>query len=182
MMVFGLLGKFGTLFITIPEPIIGGVFCIMFSMITAVGLSTLHFVDLNSSRNLFVLGFSIFMGLCIPKWLQAHPGVINTGSSIFDQIATVLMSTNMLVGGFIGFVLDNTIPGTDEERGVLKWKKHEHGNAELTASKISTSYDIPFITPMLRKVPLFSYLPISPTYDEENVQSRISYLGKCMKS
>ena len=29
-MVFGLLGKFGALFVTIPEPIIGGVFMVMF--------------------------------------------------------------------------------------------------------------------------------------------------------
>ena len=38
----------------------------MFGMIAAVGLSNLQFVDLNSTRNLFVLGFSIFFSLvCI---------------------------------------------------------------------------------------------------------------------
>ena len=35
----------------------------MFGMITAVGLSNLQFIDLNSTRNLFVLGFSIFFSL-----------------------------------------------------------------------------------------------------------------------
>ena len=35
----------------------------MFGMITAVGLSNLQFVNLNSTRNLFVLGFSIFFAL-----------------------------------------------------------------------------------------------------------------------
>ena len=35
----------------------------MFGMIAAVGLSNLQFVDLNSTRNLFVLGFSIFFSL-----------------------------------------------------------------------------------------------------------------------
>ena len=44
-MLFGLLSKVGALFITIPTPIIGGIFTIMFSMITAVGLSNLQFVD-----------------------------------------------------------------------------------------------------------------------------------------
>ena len=58
-----MLSKVGALFITIPTPIIGGIFTVMFSMITAVGLSNLQFVDLNSSRNLFVLGFSLFFGL-----------------------------------------------------------------------------------------------------------------------
>ena len=40
----------------------------MFGMITAVGLSNLQFVDLNSSRNLFILGFSLFFGLVSLKW------------------------------------------------------------------------------------------------------------------
>ena len=53
----------GSLFLTIPSPIVGGIFCVMFGMIAAVGLSNLQFVDLNSTRNLFVLGFSIFFSL-----------------------------------------------------------------------------------------------------------------------
>ena len=63
MIFFGLLSKFGAFFVTIPEPIVGGIFCVMFSMITAVGLSNVQFINLNSSRNLFILGFSIFFGL-----------------------------------------------------------------------------------------------------------------------
>lgn len=50
-------------------------------MITAVGLSNLQFVDMNSSRNLFVLGFSMFFGLTLPNYLDSHPGAINTGSA-----------------------------------------------------------------------------------------------------
>ena len=63
MILFGLFSKFGAAFITMPDPIVGGIFCVMFGMIAAVGLSNCQFVDLNSSRNLFVLGFSIFFGL-----------------------------------------------------------------------------------------------------------------------
>ena len=63
MMAFGMFNKFGAFFLTIPTPIVGGVFCVMFGVIAAVGLSNLQFVDLNSSRNLFVLGFSLFFSL-----------------------------------------------------------------------------------------------------------------------
>ena len=63
MMVFGVLSKFGALVITIPEPIIGGIICVLFGMIAATGLANLQFIDLNSSRNLLVLGFSIFFSL-----------------------------------------------------------------------------------------------------------------------
>ena len=83
MLVLAVLGKFGALFATIPEPIVGGVFIILFGMVTAVGLSNLQFVDLNSARNLFVLGFSIFIGLVVPKWVQSHENAINTGMRTF---------------------------------------------------------------------------------------------------
>ena len=83
MVFLGMLGKFGALFTTIPDPIVGGVFMVMFGMITAVGVSNLQFVDLNSSRNLFVFGFSMLVGLAVPYWmsLPENAGVIQTGAS-----------------------------------------------------------------------------------------------------
>lgn len=51
-------------------------------MITAVGLSNLQLVDLNSSRNLFVLGFSMFFGLTLPAYLDEHPKSINIGETV----------------------------------------------------------------------------------------------------
>ena len=49
-------------------------------MVTAVGISNLQFVDLNSSRNLFIIGFSFFFGLALPKYLAENKGVIQTGN------------------------------------------------------------------------------------------------------
>ena len=59
MIIFAVIGKFGAIFVTIPDPVIGGVFCCVFGLITAVGISNLQYVDLNSVRNLFIVGFSI---------------------------------------------------------------------------------------------------------------------------
>ncbi|KAG7273456.1 hypothetical protein CRUP_032704 [Coryphaenoides rupestris] len=78
MVLLGSVGKFTALFASLPDPILGGMFCILFGMITAVGLSNLQAVDLNSSRNLFVLGFSMFFGLTLPNYLDTHPGSIKT--------------------------------------------------------------------------------------------------------
>jgi len=47
-------------------------------MITAVGLSNLQYVNLNSSRNTFILGVALFVGLCFPKWISQND-VIKTG-------------------------------------------------------------------------------------------------------
>lgn len=73
MLFLGLVGKFSALFASLPDPVLGALFCTLFGMITAVGLSNLQFVDLNSSRNLFVLGFSIFFGLVLPSYLKQNP-------------------------------------------------------------------------------------------------------------
>ena len=42
MILLGIFGKFGAVFITIPEPVIGGMFLVMFGMIAAVGISNLQ--------------------------------------------------------------------------------------------------------------------------------------------
>lgn len=82
MLVLGALGKFGAFFATIPQPVVGGMFWTLFGFILAVGLSNLQYVNLNSSRNLFVLGFSFFTGMCIPAWIknEKNLGAIDTGT------------------------------------------------------------------------------------------------------
>ncbi|KAI2651253.1 Solute carrier family 23 member 1 [Labeo rohita] len=118
-------------------------------------------VDLNSSRNLFVLGFSMFSGLMLPNYLDTHPGSIKTGVAELDQIITVLLTTEMFVGGFIAFVLDNTIPGTRKERGLIEWAAENYSGAGTV--KIDT-YDFPIGMGMVQKLGCLRYLPICPTF------------------
>ena len=164
-------------------------------MVIKVGLSNLQFVDLNSTRNLFVLGFSLFFSLVsghhhddldhddhddeddrddddhnyhlhcsllvfqnyhnltasiwniippttqvLPQWIKKQGNVQLTGLAELDQILKVsfspqlflifflsffqvLLETSMFVGGLLGFLLDNTIPGTPEERFPTKSPK-----------------------------------------------------------
>jgi len=119
MILLGTVSKFGALFTTIPQPIVGGMYCAMFGMITAVGLSNLQFVDLNSTRNLFILGFAFFMGLSIPEYFIQNP--LQLEPVWLANIINTLGSTGMAVGAFSALILDNTIPGTDEERGLKAW-------------------------------------------------------------
>ncbi|XP_076452283.1 solute carrier family 23 member 1-like [Babylonia areolata] len=135
MVVLGCLGKVGAMFVTIPDPVAGGIFLGMFGMITAVGLSNLRHVALQKPRNMCVLGLSLFLGLAIPKWVSANKGAINTGVVLMDQILGVLLSTSMFVGGFVGFVLDNLLPGTDEERGLTHWREETGQDDEGTEKR-----------------------------------------------
>ncbi|XP_076352587.1 solute carrier family 23 member 2-like [Tachypleus tridentatus] len=170
MMLFAVLGKFGAFFSIIPEPIIGGIVCVMFAIVTGVGLSNVQFIDLQSSRNILILGLSLFMGITIPKWFKGHPNTIDVGNDAANQLITVLLNTSTFIGGLIAFVLDNSIPGTDEERGLIKWREQgfEHNESEgdyLTLSSPST-YDLPFGMNLIKRYKIFKFIPISPTYDQ----------------
>jgi nucleobase transporter 1/2 len=94
-------------------------------MIAAVGISNLQFVDLNSSRNLFIVGFAFFMGLSVPYW--ANTVTIAEGLPLWQEtledIVLTIAKTGMAVAAICAGVLDNTVPGTKEERGLLAWKE-----------------------------------------------------------
>nr|XP_031528434.1 solute carrier family 23 member 1 isoform X4 [Vicugna pacos] len=162
MLVLGTIGKFTALFASLPDPILGGMFCTLFGMITAVGLSNLQFVDMNSSRNLFVLGFSMFFGLMLPNYLESNPDAINTGIPEVDQILTVLLTTEMFVGGCLAFILDNTVPGSPEERGLIQWKAGAHANSEISTSL--KSYDFPIGMNKVKRTAFLKYIPICPVF------------------
>jgi xanthine/uracil permease len=137
MIVVGYVGYFGQLVATLPSPIVGGLFIAMFGQIAAVGLSNLKYVDLDSSRNVFIVGFALFAGLAIPAYFNQtggaaafQEGMSNVavlgpilGEKIVSDTIFVIGSTGMAIGGLIAFVLDNTVEGTREERGLEEWER-----------------------------------------------------------
>lgn len=162
MIFFGLISKFGAVFLTIPQPIVGGFYCVLFGLIAAVGLSNLQFVDMNSSRNLFILGFSMFIALVVPQWLEQNGEAINTGSDVLDQIIKVMLTTSMFIAGLSGFILDNTIPGTAEERGLVAW--NALSNPEGMDTLDTSCYDIPMITKYLNQTKWAKFVPCLPSF------------------
>ncbi|KAM9840287.1 solute carrier family 23 member 1-like [Aulostomus maculatus] len=162
MLLMGMLGKIGAIFTTIPSPVIGGMFVIMFGVITAAGISNLQSADMNSSRNIFVFGVSIFSALTIPNWLMKNPDFIATGVTEVDQVLHILLTTHVLVGGILGFILDNTIPGTKCERGLITFSK-EHLNDSSSVLRAEDVYDLPFgITSCLSSQSWVRYVPFCP--------------------
>ncbi|KAK1167286.1 solute carrier family 23 member 1-like [Acipenser oxyrinchus oxyrinchus] len=161
MIFMGMFGKIAAIFTTIPTPVIGGMFFVMFGVITAAGISNLQYTDMNSSRNIFVFGFSMFTGLAIPSWVFKHPGAIVTGVTELDQVLRVLLTTSMFVGGFFGFVLDNTIPGSRKERGIVVWKEaHQQSGETLESEEV---YSLPFgIGSRICTASLVRYIPFCP--------------------
>jgi xanthine/uracil permease len=136
MILVAFIGPFGAFVTTIPNPIVGGLFLAMFAQIVGVGLSQLQHVDMDQNRNVFVLGFGLFAGLSIPQYIGGlESGALEAGLSNVPvlgavlgipevaQTISIIMGTEIAVGGLAAFILDNTIPGTDEERGLTQWEK-----------------------------------------------------------
>ena len=145
LILLGLFGKFGAFAATIPGPVVGGLYCVLFGLISAVGVQQLARADLSSERNLFIAGFSLFMGLSVPAYFSGGsiyaPGWESLSADIAHWIEQALTSlpfvghpeawaasilsiiksiglTGMGVAAIIGILLDNLIPGTPEERGL----------------------------------------------------------------
>ncbi|KAF7661508.1 hypothetical protein LDENG_00259710 [Lucifuga dentata] len=162
MIVMGVFGKVGAIFSTIPSPVIGGMFMVMFGVISAAGVSNLQYADMNSSRNIFIFGFSMFSGLVIPNWIIKNPKAITTGVVELDQVLQVLLTTSMFVGGFFGFILDNTIPASKHERGLHTWNKaHEDDSSNTLES--GEVYNLPFgISSYFSSSSWLRYVPFCP--------------------
>jgi len=81
LLAAGMFGKFAAIISCIPVPVLGGQFIIGTGMLVSMGLSTLQFVNMSSSRNQVTLGVALIMGVSIPIWLENTPNAINTGSN-----------------------------------------------------------------------------------------------------
>ncbi|XP_046378480.2 solute carrier family 23 member 1-like isoform X2 [Haliotis rufescens] len=169
MVLFSVVGKFGAVLATIPDPALGGALAVIYGMLVSLGLSTLQYVNLNSPRNLLILGLAFFVGILVPEWIDRYPDVINTGSKEADSVLKVALGTPMFLGGVIAIILDNTTRGSRKDRGIDAWQVRACQN-EVTSgmddNSNSTTYDWSWTTALYQYLPCCSQLPFMPAYDK----------------
>ncbi|XP_030108930.1 solute carrier family 23 member 3 isoform X5 [Mus musculus] len=117
-MGLGLSPRLAQLFTSIPLPVLGGVLGVTQAVVLSAGFSSFHLADIDSGRNVFIVGFSIFMALLLPRWLREAPVLLNTGWSPLDMFLRSLLAEPIFLAGLLGFLLENTISGTRAERGL----------------------------------------------------------------
>jgi len=63
--ILAFIGKLGAIMQTMPVPVMGGIMCLLFGSIAAVGLNTLirNQVDLSEPRNLSIVGVTLVFGI-----------------------------------------------------------------------------------------------------------------------
>lgn len=167
--ISGMIFKFNAFCTGMPEPIIGGIMATTFGMVASIGFANLAFVKVDTSRNLFILGIALFLGIGIPNFLRKNPGAINTGSAVVDQVLNVVFGSGMFVGGVGACILDNIIRGTTEEKG-LNWREEMAGlvdddvDDKKEEDKKLRCYDLPFGMNWIRRTHWMKYFPLSPTF------------------
>ncbi|KAL5021643.1 hypothetical protein ScPMuIL_000798 [Solemya velum] len=166
--ILGILGKVGAVFIIMPYPVLGGITIMSFGMFIGVTLSYLSYADISSTRNLTIVGISILLGLMLPYWMAQNLDKIQTGSAGFDQVITSFIGSPTFAGGLFALILDNTVPGSVEERGLVTWLADQSTAEELWSKDKGYAgkdiYDIPIINKYLRGKRMTKYFPFLPVY------------------
>ncbi|KAG0564185.1 hypothetical protein M758_8G086000 [Ceratodon purpureus] len=130
MIFFGLFGKFGAIVASIPQPIVAAILCITFGMVVGTGISQLQFANMNMTRNIFIVGIAIFLGLSVPEYfmeftIRAGHGPVHTGARWFNDIVNGFFSSPVIVALLVASFLDNTMTShvSKKDRGMLWTRK-----------------------------------------------------------
>ncbi|XP_046499463.1 solute carrier family 23 member 3 isoform X4 [Equus quagga] len=148
-MALGLSPRLAQLLTTIPLSVLGGVLGVTQAVVLSTGFSSFHLADIDSGRNVFIVGFSIFMALLLPRWLQEAPVLLSTGWSPLDVLLHSLLTEPIFLAGLLGFLLENTIPGTRLERGLGQelpshFAAQEAWMPKKCREKAAQEYELPF--------------------------------------
>ncbi|KAL8501220.1 hypothetical protein ACS0TY_020682 [Phlomoides rotata] len=162
MIILSLIGKVGGFIASLPEVMVAALLCFMWAMLTALGLSNLRYSEAGSSRNIIIVGLSLFFSLSVPAYFQQYGVSPNSNSSVpnyfqpyivashgpihtrfggLNFILNTLLSLHMVVAFLVAVILDNTVPGSKQERGVYVWSEPEAARREPAVSK---DYELPF--------------------------------------
>jgi len=77
----------------------------------------------------------------------------------------------MAVGCIVALILDNTIPGTIEERGLKAWRQHLSDDSDEFETASIKVYDLPFGLNRISNYKVTKYLPFLPYNDEDSQSS-----------
>ncbi|XP_057973349.1 nucleobase-ascorbate transporter 3 [Malania oleifera] len=148
MIFFSIFGKFGAFFASIPLPIFAAIYCVLFGIVAAIGISFIQFANTNSMRNIYILGLSLFLGISIPQYFvtrtdPAGHGPVNTNGGWFNDILNSIFSSPPTVAIIVGTLLDNTVEAhAIEDRGLPWWVPFQHKKGDVRNEEF---YSLPSI-------------------------------------
>ncbi|KAI5107303.1 solute carrier family 23 member 3 isoform X1 [Silurus meridionalis] len=120
MLVLGLFLQFTQLITSVPLAIHGAVLSVTYTVAAATGITYLQYTDVDSGRNIFNTGFTLFMSLVLPRWFRMQSGFIYTGVRSLDIFLQSCLMLPVFLVSLLAFLLDHTVSGTLSERGLVQ--------------------------------------------------------------
>ncbi|HHJ1298294.1 uracil-xanthine permease family protein [Pseudomonas sp. P1B16] len=98
------IGKFGALLQSIPVPVMGGILCLLFGSIAAVGMNTMirHKIDLAEARNLVIVSVTLVFGIG-GVLIGSGDGPDDWGLKGISLCAVVAIALNLILPGNDGW-------------------------------------------------------------------------------
>ncbi|XP_062391085.1 solute carrier family 23 member 3 [Sardina pilchardus] len=153
---------------SVPLVIYGAILCVTYAVATATGVTYFQYGHMDSGRNIFNIGFTTFMALVLPRWFRLQPDVLSTGKSSADVFLLSVLTLPMLLIFLMAFVLENSVSGSLEERGLTR-VEGKRGRPVLVladgrqdpSEKSDATYEPPYAVRRLLELP---YLRVVPFY------------------
>ncbi|WP_222432289.1 nucleobase:cation symporter-2 family protein [Leekyejoonella antrihumi] len=98
LIIMGFIPKLGAVVASIPDPVIGGAATVMFAMVAAVGIRTLHKASFEDNHNLLIVAVSLSIGMI--------PTVAPTFYEKFPQDFQVIFSSGITSTVIVVFILN----------------------------------------------------------------------------
>jgi uric acid transporter len=108
LLLMGLIPKVGQIIADLPGPVIGGAATVMFAMVTAVGIQTLHKVNFDGNHNLLIVAASLAVGL-LPAF---DPTFYNKFPKNFQVIFGSSITATVIVVFVLNLVFNHWTSGT----------------------------------------------------------------------
>lgn len=124
LIALGLFGKLGAILGAVPEVVLGAVYLVAFGILVMTGLRLVLKAQVTTSRNEAIIGTALLLGLSLPAYMRAHAIELPDFPSV-QVFANVFLATPMMISGVWVLLLDNILPGSDEERGMIGWLTDE---------------------------------------------------------
>ncbi|KAG0628971.1 hypothetical protein M758_1G066900 [Ceratodon purpureus] len=161
LILMSVIGKISGFIASIPQVIVAALLVFMWTMLAAMGLSNLRYSETGSSRNVLIVGLSLFLSLSIPSYFQQYDntsststlptyfqpynvaahGPFHTSSKPANFALNTIFSLHMVIAFLVAFILDNTVPGSRQERGLYVWSR---GRTARNEPAVVKDYGLPF--------------------------------------
>ncbi|XP_017213243.2 solute carrier family 23 member 3 isoform X1 [Danio rerio] len=120
LLILGLSPQLAQMLCSVPLAIHGAVLSVTYALAVATGITYFQHADVDSGRNIFNIGFTMFMSLALPHWFRLHSGFIQTGVGSVDVFLQSLLTLPVFLVGVLAFLLEHTVSGTLPERGLVR--------------------------------------------------------------